>query len=150
MKLCPRTLQEPFVSLSTSCCSMWKGGFLKAVSVKRVSVYKVMLQSHFPPHIPCVAIAFLSGIPPCELKCIRREENTTDPQVLQSQKSYRSNKCLFASRMPPPRLMKCHYEVLEAPRYVRREFKPPDDVLKRGRSQRKEEVKERESEWKWE
>ena len=97
-----------------------------------------MLQSHFPPHIPCVAIAFLSGIPPCELKCIRREENTTDPQVLQSQKSYRSNKGLFASRMPPPRLMKCHYEVLEAPRYVRREFKPPDGVSKRGRANESE------------
>jgi len=35
--------------------------------------------------------------------------------------------------------MKCHYEVLEAPRYVRREFKPPDGVSKRGRSLREEE-----------
>ena len=41
--------------------------------------------------------------------------------------------------MPPARLMKCHYEVLEAPRYVRREFNPPDGVLKRGRNLREEE-----------
>ena len=34
--------------------------------------------------------------------------------------------------------MKCHYEVLEAPRYVRREFKPPDGVSKRGRANESE------------
>ena len=66
--LCIRTLQEPFVSPSTSCCSMWKGGFLKAVLVMRVSVYKVRLQSYFLPQVPCVTIAFLSRIPPRILK----------------------------------------------------------------------------------